>query len=64
MNENENKENIIEVIDDGPLRITGSITLHDQKRGINTTVNEIYLCRCGRSSNSPYCDESHSKSDK
>jgi len=63
MKEERNKENIIEVIDDGPLRITGSITLQDQKRGINTTVSEIYLCRCGRSSNTPYCDESHSKSD-
>ncbi len=59
MSEKKNKENIIEVIESGPLKITGSVTLHDQRRGISTTVNEVYLCRCGKSSNKPYCDGTH-----
>lgn len=59
MNETKGKENIIEIIDNGPLKITGLITLHDQRRGISSTVSEVYLCRCGKSSNKPYCDSTH-----
>lgn len=52
---------IIEVIENGPLKITGKINLTDQKRGINSTVTEIFLCRCGKSSGKPYCDGSHKR---
>jgi CDGSH-type Zn-finger protein len=52
---------IIEVIDDGPIKITGNIILKDSKRDIFETPREIRLCRCGRSQNKPYCDESHKK---
>jgi len=58
------KQNIIEVIEGGPLKISGSVNLQDQKRGINSNANEVYLCRCGRSANKPYCDGSHKESDK
>jgi hypothetical protein len=61
----ENKEfkpqAIIEVIDNGPIKITGNILLSDSKRDIMDSPQEIYLCRCGRSQNKPYCDESHKK---
>lgn len=53
------KESVIEVIENGPLKITGKINLTDSKRGVNTEVKEIYLCRCGRSANKPYCDGTH-----
>ena len=52
---------IIEVIDSGPLRITGNFILKDLQRDKESIPDEIYLCRCGRSSNKPYCDESHKK---
>lgn len=52
---------IIEVIEDGPLKITGNFTLKDLKRGEETAPGEIWLCRCGKSANKPYCDESHNK---
>ena len=52
---------IVEVIDGGPLRITGKINLWDLKRDITENPCEVYLCRCGRSSNKPYCDDSHKK---
>lgn len=52
----------IEVIPDGPLRIKGNIILSDVKRDIfMTPADEIYLCRCGRSRNKPFCDGSHEK---
>jgi CDGSH-type Zn-finger protein len=50
---------IIEIIDDGPIKITGNILLSDYKRYIMESPEEIYLCRCGKSSNKPFCDESH-----
>jgi hypothetical protein len=52
---------IIEVLDDGPIKITGNILLTDSKRDIVEKPEEIYLCRCGRSQNKPYCDESHKR---
>jgi CDGSH iron-sulfur domain-containing protein 3 len=61
----ENKEikpqAIIEVLDDGPIRITGNILLSDSKKDIMESPVEVLLCGCGRSQNKPYCDDSHKK---
>jgi CDGSH-type Zn-finger protein len=51
----------IEVIENGPIRITGNILLRDSKRDITDNPDELFLCRCGRSGNKPYCDGSHKK---
>lgn len=52
----------IEVIPEGPIRIKGNIILSDVRRDIfESPEGEIYLCRCGRSKNKPYCDGSHEK---
>lgn len=60
-NDNKNKEVIVEVIDGGPLKITGNFILKDLKRDTIDTPEEVYICRCGHSSNKPFCDESHKK---
>ncbi|MFN8239275.1 MAG: CDGSH iron-sulfur domain-containing protein [Bacteroidales bacterium] len=52
---------VIEVIDNGPIRITGNIILTDSKKDIMESPLEVFLCRCGRSGNKPYCDGSHKK---
>jgi CDGSH-type Zn-finger protein len=52
---------IIEVIEFGPLKITGNFLLKDLKRNKEDSSKEVWLCRCGKSSNKPYCDESHKK---
>jgi CDGSH iron-sulfur domain-containing protein 3 len=52
---------LIEVIDFGPLKITGNILLKDIQRDKEEYVGEVLLCRCGKSANKPYCDESHKK---
>lgn len=61
----ENKENksqaIIEVINSGPLKITGNFLLKDLQRDKENSPGEVCLCRCGKSGNKPYCDESHKK---
>ncbi len=52
----------VEMIDGGPIKITGNIILEDLKREIVVTGKQtIYLCTCGMSGNMPYCDESHLK---
>jgi hypothetical protein len=61
----ENKENkpqaIIEVIEFGPLKITGNFLLKDLKRDKEDYPGEVRLCMCGKSENQPYCDESHNR---
>lgn len=51
----------VEVIENGPLRITGKFTLKDLKRDKEESPGFIELCRCGRSRNKPYCDGSHNR---
>ncbi len=52
----------VEMIDGGPIKITGNIILEDLKRELVVTGNQtIYLCTCGMSGHMPYCDESHLK---
>lgn len=61
----ENKQSkpqaIIEVTENGPLKITGNIIIKDMKRGIEDNSKEVLLCLCGKSENKPYCDDSHKK---
>jgi hypothetical protein len=61
----ENKENksqaIIEIIDSGPLKISGNFHIKDFKRDKETSPDEVLLCRCGKTTTPPYCDESHKK---
>ncbi len=52
-------ETTVEVIDQGPLSIKGDFILKDLKRNNVTSLNEVRLCRCGKSICKPYCDESH-----
>ncbi len=46
----------------GPYRVEGPIKLVDPE-GNEFTVTEpvIFLCRCGNSSNKPFCDGTHKK---
>ena len=49
----------VEIIESGPLKITGNFKIIDVKKGTEEVVNEVWLCRCGKSGNKPYCDSSH-----
>jgi CDGSH-type Zn-finger protein len=59
----DNKQNtprvIVEVEDSGPIKILGKIHLNDMQRGTEKDSIEVLLCRCGKSGNKPFCDESH-----
>ena len=60
-NKKSGSQAIIEIIDFGPLKITGNFVLKDLKRDRVDSPGEIYLCRCGRTGNKPFCDDSHKK---
>ncbi len=54
-------ETIIEASKNGPLLVYGNITIKDAE-GHETKKNKVTaLCRCGQSSNKPYCDGTHKK---
>jgi CDGSH iron-sulfur domain-containing protein 3 len=63
MEENNEKKSkvIVEVIEFGPLKITGNFVIKDLQRNTESAPGEIRLCRCGKSANKPYCDDSCKK---
>jgi CDGSH-type Zn-finger protein len=52
----------IGLVPDGPLWVTGGVTV-ERSDGVELqTRNRVTLCRCGQSANKPLCDGSHAKS--
>jgi len=49
------------VITGGPLEITGHFRVVNAKGKIIEKEGPVFLCRCGGSSNKPYCDGSHKR---
>ena len=52
---------LFKVMADGPLEVSGNFRVVNSKGKIIENEGVIYLCRCGGSSNKPYCDDSHLK---
>ena len=53
----------IDVTTNGPYKVTGPIQLFDAE-GSPVSVAEgrsVFLCRCGGSTNKPFCDGTHSR---
>jgi CDGSH-type Zn-finger protein len=46
---------------DGPLKIDGPATIKNSTGKIFESPEEVFLCRCGGSSNKPFCDGTHNK---
>jgi CDGSH-type Zn-finger protein len=56
-------EIVIQVRENGPYKITGPITIVDAE-GRAFALPEgsaVALCRCGHSTNKPFCDASHKR---
>ncbi|HEY3413827.1 MAG TPA: CDGSH iron-sulfur domain-containing protein [Armatimonadota bacterium] len=52
----------IELLKDGPILITGPISLKDSAGAdIPVTHETIAMCRCGHSGIKPFCDGSHKR---
>ena len=45
----------------GPLLVEGSFEYYNAKGELIATKGKAFLCRCGQSSNKPFCDSSHKK---
>jgi uncharacterized Fe-S cluster protein YjdI len=52
---------LIEVTPNGPLLVHGNIIIKDAAGNQTEKEKITALCRCGHSSNKPYCDGAHSK---
>jgi len=52
-------ETKVEVLENGPLLVTGKITVIDKDGKEETKENKTAFCRCGASENKPYCDGKH-----
>jgi CDGSH-type Zn-finger protein len=52
----------IKLLQNGPLQIDGEVAVTDWKGAAYPAKGRtIYLCRCGASTNKPFCDGTHSK---
>jgi CDGSH-type Zn-finger protein len=50
------------LLPDGPVEVTGSFELARQDgEQVQPPAPTIYLCRCGRSTNKPFCDGTHAR---
>jgi CDGSH-type Zn-finger protein len=49
----------IGILEDGPLSVKGGIPVESTDGSIYEIRNRVTLCRCGKSSNKPFCDGSH-----
>jgi len=46
----------------GPFKVEGAVEVFwDNGTPVEVTRDTIYLCRCGASTNKPFCDGAHSK---
>jgi CDGSH-type Zn-finger protein/uncharacterized Fe-S cluster protein YjdI len=51
----------IEPLEDGPLKITGPVEICSGTGRTISRLSSARLCRCGASSNKPFCDGSHQR---
>lgn len=54
-------ETIVETSLNGPLLVYGNVTIKNHDGTISKKNNVTAFCRCGASSNKPFCDGSHKK---
>lgn len=61
--EAESMETQIEVTENGPLVVYGTMKVTNKDGNTETLNQTTAFCRCGQSRNKPYCDGSHVKVD-
>ena len=49
------------VLDNGPLIVKGEFSMIDGDKQPYPKQEQVALCRCGASSNKPFCDGAHVK---
>ena len=56
-------ETKVEVLENGPLLVYGTLKVKDKDGSEETKNKTTAFCRCGQSANKPYCDGAHVKAD-
>ena len=53
----------VDIIENGPYKVSGGIELTgpDGEPVPGSERDPVFLCRCGGSTNKPFCDGTHSK---
>lgn len=51
----------IEIIQNGPLIVNGPVELKNADGQVYPAQKRMALCRCGASTEKPFCDGTHSK---
>ena len=51
----------VKSIPDGPVRVTGKLSILASTGRVAWQGEKVFLCRCGASDNKPFCDGSHKK---
>lgn len=51
----------IKVGANGPLEVSGPVTIEAADGTVLRTTDKAYLCRCGFSAKKPFCDGSHKR---
>ena len=59
----ESLETKVEVLENGPLLVYGTLKVTDKDGNKETKNKTTAFCRCGASQNKPYCDGAHIKED-
>lgn len=54
-------DTMVEVMHNGPLIVYGNISIKDKNGSVEKKSKVTAFCRCGSSSNKPYCDGTHMK---
>lgn len=50
---------VIEPLRDGPVMVTGNVTVYGTDGQVIRTGAKLFMCRCGHSDNKPFCDGTH-----
>lgn len=58
MNDN---NTLFKVLANGPLEVSGNFRIANSKGRIIEHEGTVYLCRCGGSSNKPFCNDTHKR---
>lgn len=61
--EAQSMETKVEVLENGPLLVYGTLKVTDAAGATETKNRTTAFCRCGQSQNKPYCDGAHVEAD-
>lgn len=53
----------IMLMPDGPLMVEGNVKVENKAGEVLRESEKMFLCRCGHSSNKPFCDGAHKKAE-